>query len=276
VDEDSETVLGFGRMSQPPWTFHPQKFFIDVLVDPRYQGRGLGSRIYEKLVRDLEELHATVAWAWIKENVPRSLTFAGKRGFVEKRRAWESRLNPSEVDAGRFQTYADRVSKDGIRISTLAEEEAKGRDALRGIHELAQACWADVPLQVPYTPMSFEQWEAKELKNPNQISDGYFIASDGRRYVGYSNVWRRDKEPRTLWQYMTGVRREYRGRGIAMALKLKIVDYARGNGYDKIVTLNDSDNAPMLAVNTKLGFKREVGWITLEKNLEETHYQENS
>jgi len=23
----------------------------------------------------------------------------------------------------------------------------------------------------------------------------------------------------------------------------------------------------MLAVNTKLGFKREVGWITLEKNL---------
>ncbi len=52
-----------------------------------------------------------------------------------------------------------------------------------------------------------------------------------------------------------------------MALKLRVIQYALQNNYDKIKTWNDSEDAPMLAVNTKLGFKREVGWITMEKNL---------
>jgi predicted GNAT superfamily acetyltransferase len=66
---------------------------------------------------------------------------------------------------------------------------------------------------------------------------------------------------------MTGVRREYRGRGIAMTLKLGVIDFARRNGYNMIKTWNHSDNAPMLAVNARLGFKREVGWLSMEKNL---------
>jgi predicted GNAT superfamily acetyltransferase len=66
---------------------------------------------------------------------------------------------------------------------------------------------------------------------------------------------------------MTGVLREYRGRGIAIALKLRVTQYALQNGYDTIKTWNDSENVAMLAVNTKFRFKREVGWITMEKNL---------
>ena len=93
------------------------------------------------------------------------------------------------------------------------------------------------------------------------------IAKDGSKHIGLSTVWRIDREPRGLVQGNTGVRREYRGRGIAVALKLKVIDFARRNGYEKMKTWNASNNAPMLAVNTKLGFKREVGWITLEKDL---------
>src|SRR6266568_5023748 len=66
---------------------------------------------------------------------------------------------------------------------------------------------------------------------------------------------------------LTGVIREYRGRGIAVALKLKVIEFARNNKYEKLRTWNDSTNAPMIGINIKLGFKREVGWITLEKNL---------
>lgn len=157
------------------------------------------------------------------------------------------------------------ASNHGINISTFSEEAAKGSAFLREVYELVQDCWADVPLAVPYARVSFEQWEEKKLKNPSLVREGFFIALDGQHPAGYSNVWRMKKEPKTLYQAMTGVRREYRGRGVGMALKLRVIDFGRQNGYDVIKTWNDSSNAPMPGINTKLGFKRGVGWITMEK-----------
>ncbi len=267
IEQDSKTILGFGKINHAMWMFHPQKFLVDVLVDPRHQDKGIGSKIYEKLAKELTNLHAITIWANVKENMPRALAFAERNGFTEKKRAWESRLEPSEVDVARFQKYANKASNEGIRITTLPEEQARDPEAVRKLYELVQQVSKDVPMPIPYTRVSFEQWKATEVKNPNLIPEGYFIATDTPRYVGLSSVWRLDKEPKTLLQAMTGVLREYRGRGIGMALKLKVVQYALQNNYDKIKTWNDSENAPMLAVNTKLGFKREVGWITMEKDL---------
>jgi GNAT superfamily N-acetyltransferase len=267
VDQRTGTIVGFGSIKHSQWMFDPQKFWIEVQVDPKYQGRGVGSGIYERLAEDLARLRATTGWAMLKEDMPKTLTFAKKLGFTEKKRAWESRLNPSEVDVASFQKYANKASGQGIKISTLSEEQARGPDSLRNLYLLSQELMADLPLPVPYTPVSYEQWESMELKNPSLIPDCYFIASDGPRYVGLSAALRSDKEPKTLYQILTGVRREYRHRGLAMALKLRVIDFAKRNQFDKIKTWNDTDNASILAVNTKLGFKREVGWITMEKNL---------
>src|SRR5207245_4943489 len=103
------------------------------------------------------------------------------------------------------------------------------------------------------------------LKNPHLLPDGYFLAKDGSNFVGMSDVHRIDSEPAVLNQDDTGVIREYRGRGIATALKLRVIDFGKKNGYRIIKTWNDSVNASMLAINNKLGFKRQVGWILMEK-----------
>jgi predicted GNAT superfamily acetyltransferase len=105
------------------------------------------------------------------------------------------------------------------------------------------------------------------MKSPNLFPEGYMIAKDGDKYVGMSTVWKAQKDPKGLYQGLTGVVRDYRGQGIAVALKLKVIEFARNHKYEKLKTWNDSTNAPMLGINVKLGFKREVGWITLEKNL---------
>jgi len=264
---ERDEIVGFGDVSHVTDMFHPYKFWINVFVDPPSQGRGVGSSIYDRLIGELRKLNAVAAWAGSKEDLPRLTEFYQKRGFVEKMKAWESRLNVPTLDMEKFREYPEKALRQGITFTNLAAERHKDQDSLRKLHELVQLISADIPSPAPFTPISYEQWEAFELKNPSLLSDAYMIAKDGPKYVGLSTVWRIDMEPRGLVQGNTGVRREYRGKGIAVALKLKVIDFARRNGYEKVKTWNASNNAPMLAVNTKLGFKRGVGWITLEKDL---------
>jgi GNAT superfamily N-acetyltransferase len=264
---ENNMIVGFGVVSHVTDMFHPHKFWVEILVEPVSQGRGIGGAIFERLNGELKKLNAVTAWAGSRQDLPRLTEFYQRRGFGEKQIAWESRLDVSRVDPERFRDYSEKVQRQGVTITNLAEAQEKGQESLRKLHELVQIISADMPSPAPFTPTSYEQWEAFELKNPNLLPEGYMIAKDDSKYVGLSTVWRIDKEPRSLTQGNTGVRREYRGRGIAVALKLRVIDFARRNGYQKLKTWNASDNAAMLAVNTKLGFKREVGWITLEKSL---------
>ncbi len=63
---------------------------------------------------------------------------------------------------------------------------------------------------------------------------------------------------------MTAVRRAYRGRGIAMALKRATIAWAVEHGLEALDTGNDEENAPMRAVNLALGYKPVPDWIGLQ------------
>ncbi len=264
---ENNHTIGFGIVTHVVDMYHPKKFWIELLVDPPVQGRGVASAIYERLDKELANLKAITAWSGSRENLPRLTAFYQKRGFQEKQRAWESRLNVPEADPTRFHGYIERVQKQGITFTNLTDVREKSSGSLHGLHELVQLISSDMPQPAQFTPISFEQWKSFELKSPNLLPEGYIIAKDGPKYIGLSAVWRIEQEPKNVVQGNTGVRREYRGRGIAVAMKTKVVEYAKRSGLEKIKTWNDSSNAAMLAVNTKLGFKREVGWLTLEKDL---------
>ena len=54
---------------------------------------------------------------------------------------------------------------------------------------------------------------------------------------------------------MTAVVRDWRGRGVAGALKRATIGWAIANGLEALETGNDLDNAAMRAVNARLGFR---------------------
>ncbi len=267
LSRETGDVLGFGQCQHLVEMFHPRKFWLEIWVDPRHQKKGVGGAIYQRLTRDLTDKGAITCWAGVREDMPYPVEFANKRGFQEKRRAWESRIDPSKFGSSRFKKYAERASGQGIVITTLSEERSRDPECYRKLHELVNKVSEDMPRPGEFTPIPYEQWTAIELNNPDLTPDGYMIARDGDRYVGLSALWRSETEPRGLYQGNTGVLREYRGRGIAIALKLRVLDFAKNKGYERVKTWNDSANTAMLAINKKLGFQRQVGWITFEKNL---------
>jgi len=260
-------VLGFGEIWNPPWMFHPRKFWLDEWVDPKHQGQGVGGAIYAKLAREMQRLGASTAWMGIREDMATSVAFARNRGFSEKMRGWESTINPLTFVASKFEAYSQKASRAGIKFSNLEQELQDDPDCYKKLYELVQTAFRDVPIPDTPTDTPYEQWVAFEMKNPNLIPQGYMIAKDRDLYVGTSVVWRLKKEPRSLYQGLTGVLREYRGKGIGVALKLRVLDFARRSGFDNIRTFNASTNEGMLAINLKLGFKRDSAWITFEKNL---------
>ncbi len=267
LDQESGKVLGFGQAQHAMEMYHPNKFWLDIYVDQKHHRKGIGSAIYEKLSEEMSDKEAVTLWAMTKEDMPLDGRFAEKRGFVETKRAWESRIDPSSFDPSPFKAYADKAASHGITMSTFAQLRERDPEFKTKLHELVNLVSEDMPRPGEFTPVPYENWEKAELNAPGLTPDAYVIAKDGEKYVGLSALWRSETQPRDLYQGNTGVRREYRGQGIAVAMKLRVLDFARKNRYTLVKTWNDSNNAAMLGINMKLGFKRRVGWILFEKNL---------
>jgi len=267
VAEVGERIVGYGVYHHMTSRFHPQRFWMWLAVHPNHQRQGIAASLYERILADLRQLSAIAVWASSRETMQGSLAFLAKRGFREVLRSWESHLDVTTFDPRPFQKYLDRVERDGIVLTPLAMERQRDPQWLNKVYDLHTKAMADVPSHTPYTPPPLDQFVRYVIESPSALLDGYYVALDGDRYVGESYVNRNKDAPGHLYQGLTGVRREHRGRGLAMALKLKTIQYAREHGYSLIKTWNATTNEGMLAINGRLGFVRQPGWIEFEKAL---------
>jgi GNAT superfamily N-acetyltransferase len=268
VAVEAGKVVAIGRYFRSPFTFHPQKFTMNIYVDPPRQRCGIGSMLYERIIEELRDLGAITVRTRTREDIVDSLSFLQKRGFSEKGRDWESRLRVREFAPSKFLHYLERATSQGIKITSLAEEVRLDPDCYKKLYELwFEKINPDSPFPDSYTLISFEEFMKQIINNPSLLPNGSFIAKLGKRYVGLSCSAKSEKEPRDLYQWITGVLREYRGHGIAVALKLRVIEFAAHEGYEVIKAWNDSTNAGMVAINQKLGFRRHVGWVGFEKSL---------
>ncbi|TMF72892.1 MAG: GNAT family N-acetyltransferase [Chloroflexi bacterium] len=67
--------------------------------------------------------------------------------------------------------------------------------------------------------------------------------------------------------WITGVGREYRGRGIGTAIKVEALSRAKARGLRALVTTNDEPNKAMREINATLGYQPLPARVQLEKPL---------
>lgn len=66
VAEDPSTgeVVGLAAVRHIPWNFHPQRFEVNVRVPPDHQRRGIGTRLWERVVQSLEAPRSSSGCGW--------------------------------------------------------------------------------------------------------------------------------------------------------------------------------------------------------------------
>jgi RimJ/RimL family protein N-acetyltransferase len=190
-----------------------------------------------------------------------------QRGYTEAMRSWESRLAVPDFDFAPFAEAEARTVARGIIIRTYAEL-AGDPDRDRKLYELDRDISEDVPSPEPQTPLSYEFFVERLLADPDLLPDALFVAIDAATgtYAGLGQLWHSQGSD-DLYNGLTGVRRAYRRRGIALALKLRGIAYAQAQGRPTIKTWNETNNRAMIAINEALGFVKQPAWIDFVKTL---------
>lgn len=259
--------VGFANYGQSLWVNHPGKLFVGIAVLPEFRKRGVGTALWEHLCQEVQQFDPLRLLAHTREDYEEGIRFAQKLGFNECMRDWESRLDPESLDMDEWGRYARQVAEQGIEIRTVAELESDpNRD--RKLYELEWLIDRDVPSPEPPSKVPFEEFQ-KIWERTNLLPDAWFVAVDNGEYVGMTNLWTSQANAKLLYVGITGVTRSHRKRGIAMALKVRSVEYALQKGFSEIRTWNEINNKAMLGINNRLGFVRQPAHIEFRKVMRE-------
>ncbi|MBZ0310603.1 MAG: GNAT family N-acetyltransferase [Anaerolineae bacterium] len=261
--DDNGQVVGYSIVQRHNWDKDGQ-IYMWVTVDSACRHQGIGTRLYEDGVQLARQHGVTQIKSEVRENCAEGQHFAEKRGFQIHRHIFESTIDLRMFDESPFVGIIESVQASGIRFFTLADNNDDA--ARRQLHAINRQVVLDIPGYENDFP-DYETFSNVILKGSWFRPEGQIMAADGDRIIGLGAVGY-IAASNSMYNLITGVLPAYRGRKIALALKLMTIRYAKQAGAAYIRTNNDSENAPMLAVNRKLGYVSEPGVYSLRKTLE--------
>jgi GNAT superfamily N-acetyltransferase len=242
------------------WRVQAMQFRMDLVVRPRERRHGLGTALLDFLIASARARDAASLQARPYAEESCALGLLAARGFRETMRMIGLELEDlSAISLEPIGWYESRLAERGLRVTTLAGElivDSHGWRKLRDVNEAARFGWPDPDPQpdgMSREEQSVEQFRAQAY-DFHMIPEACLLAVDRERYVGYSALALRDAARAEAGSGGTAVRPEYRGLGVATALKARCVRWAREHGVRRLST--SSGNPAMVTVNEKFGFRR--------------------
>jgi GNAT superfamily N-acetyltransferase len=205
-------------------------------VHPDYRRRGAGGALLAASTHHLAQIGVRRVRTWA---LTQSLDFARKNGFEISRElrysSLETRLAPPAPPA-----------PPGIQLMTLSELDS------RQAYDAHVAAAADEPGDVASDAISYDTWRYEVWENVGLDKETSVAAVAGQTVVAFTLV-KRDGE--RMWSDMTATLPTRRGRGLARLVKSVALQRAAERGVTVAYTSNDESNAPMLAINARLGYR---------------------
>ena len=227
---------------------HPS---TSIAVLPEHRGRGVGTALYRELSAWARSTGADALYSAVEESDPESLDWAQRRGFVERARESRLILDLGDVDPPAIPAPA------GIEIVTWAERP----DASEGMYEVYAEASPDIPGEEDEPTPEYDEWLRQHMQGAGDRPEATFVALAGDDVVGYSKFFLTDAQPDVAFHDLTAVKRAWRGRGIAGALKATQIRWAKERGYARLQTMNEERNEPIRRLNERYGYRLEPGRV---------------
>jgi RimJ/RimL family protein N-acetyltransferase len=267
IAEGEGKPIAFLAWLHGPWAKLPERHCeVEVWLDRARLDERLLEEMWSWIGDRAVEQGSRMLLGYCAEDEPEMLEALAALGYGRERteKVWELDLGkrgPRLVEEA--EDARDSMDREGIRFTTVADW--RDEDKFHKLHRLNERTIQDVPHSLPIVPEVFEDF-MKRFHAPDRRLDRCWIALDGDRAVAMTYL----KFPPvrgTIWTGFTCTDREYRGRGIARAVKLQSLAQAAELGVGVVQTDNDSENAPMLHINERLGYVRRPGWVEHHKRV---------
>lgn len=219
-------------------------------VLPAHRRYGVGTALLRRLAEHCEACRFGEAGSHVEDDG--SFAFADRFGFHETGRQVEQvrAVGPNEPWPN---------VPEGVELVLVAD---RSELVARTYHELALQAFEDIP-----TPrkveITLEQWESEWLAWP----EATFVALADEQIVGMAGLIRDADRPERAENALTAVRRDWRGRGVARALKESVIAWASERGLGEIYTWTQTGNENMRSVNERLGYVTRDVAISVRRKL---------
>ena len=247
VADADGAIVGFGYLrGAPPLP----GLLLNLEVDPGHRRRGIATRLIEAVDAAAGSPGLPTMVSVLASDVG-SLAFAARHGFVERDRRSESKLDLTTFDGDAFAEILERAAARGIRLAVMADIDSP--DMRRRLFALANQVTGDMPSIDPMEPMTYDQFVAAWLEAAHSRPDLLVIGFDGDAPVAVSMIT--EFPGGMAYNWMTGVMPSHRGLGLGLTAKVEALRRAQASGIAEVWTENHTRNAPMLAINARLGYQ---------------------
>lgn len=242
IAHDGPDVVGVGAADEPSERRGLDVGWMWFGVEESRRREGIGAALRQELSQHLRGLGKTSTHTSAWSDDLATVSFLCGRGFVE-----DGRFDFVRLD---LEAYEPQPVEPPNTVSVVPLAGQTGFE--QEMYTVHCEALADLPSSDELTP-EYDAFYAWEIAHPARSHDFSFLALHDGHVIGYATLGAVPGS-NDATNVMTAVKREWRRRGVAAALKAEQLAAAKRAGFSGIVTLNEVKNEPMRKLNAKLGY----------------------
>ena len=255
--------VGFERREENQ---HLAWFYVGT--HPEHRRQGLAKTLLERVVEIPERENRRLLICDSNDRAPAGEAMLRRIGAERGLETHTNQLLLSDLPDGLLQRWIAQAPNDEFEMLTwigpVPDEHLEAYASLVEVMNTAPRGTLEIEDE-KVTPEKIREWEKWEAATQHERRTVLVRERSTGRFAGFTQTGWHTNRPTILGQWGTGVRPDYRGKGLGKWIKAAMLEWAMRDrpSITKVRTGNADSNGPMLAINHAMGFKpfiADIAW----------------